>query len=65
MPTNWVRPVRALDKIIQFSFAKSESFSYIFTFYSEENDPLFSTIFSSQGRFQLSDYYRPYLWPVF
>lgn len=29
MPTNWVRSVRALDKIIQFSFAKSENFSYI------------------------------------
>ena len=42
MPTNWVRSVRALDKIIQFSFGKSENFSYIFTFCSEENDPLFS-----------------------
>ena len=65
MPTNWIRSLRALDKMIQFSSAKLESFSYNFTFCSEENDLLFSNYFSSQGRFQLCDYYRPYPWPVF
>ena len=51
MPTNWIRSLRALNK--KFSSAKLESFSYIFTFCSEENGPLFSNYFSSQGRFQL------------
>ena len=55
MPTNWVRSVRALDKIIQFSFANQRIFLTSLHSVQKKTIHYFPIIVSSQGRFQFSD----------